>query len=90
MKVHYNIKQLIAASEYLAENNPYFNHEPEFYAERMLDSIRRYATDPDIWITGTLGYYIRFEQETDDDVYCEIMVQPSFGGDGLYLSEEII
>lgn len=90
MKVHYNIKQLIAASEYLAENNPYFEHEPEFYAEKMLDSIRRYATDPDTWLTGSLGYYIRFEQETDNDVFCEIMMQPTFGGDGLYLSEEIL
>lgn len=87
MKVYYNIKQLIAASEYLAENNPHFNREPEFYAENMLDSIRRHATDPDVSFTGTLGYFIRFDQETENDVYCEIMVEPSLGGDSLYLSE---
>lgn len=98
VRMSYVVQQLEAAVDFIATHNPNFLGQHDYIRNSILEHMRGIASQPDEWLSGTMGYVLwgdREDEGVDSDVNSirfEISVDPALGRDydeDTY-SEEII
>lgn len=64
--ISYCEEDLNSAVDFISENNPFFKGEKNFIKNRIIDSMKNMAKDPDEAYTGTMGFLLICERQMED------------------------
>src|SRR5258708_5192934 len=87
VKLIYSKPQLEAAVNFIAKHNQHFLGQKDYIRSSILEDMRRVASDPEQWMSGTMGYLLmgdRTDEGIDSDdnsIHFDISVDPALGYD---------